>query len=230
MMNALQPLKSYEEFVLVVEKLGFLPFSNNCLGYTSVDGDNGLTSPDQWHTGFPDDPWQWRIKIEQDKKAAYGKLFDKKPGFISIEWYPYFIALRRKGRSFDMLYSDGLLSNTAKQIYCLFEEDTVLAAHEIKTLCGFSKDTASKFEAAIIELQMWMLLTGNGTKRKISSAGELYGWPSMAYSKIESWAGPEIMKTAEKISYQEAYYKLLNQVEANAPNAPKNKIKRFLFL
>ena len=34
-------------------------------------------------------------------KVAYGKFFDKKAGFISLEWLPYFANYRRSGYDFD---------------------------------------------------------------------------------------------------------------------------------
>lgn len=227
MKEEIKPLKSYEDFVEIVNKLGFMPFSTNSIGFVSIGGDNALTNSEQWHTGLDDDPWQWRIKIEQEKKAAFGKLFDKKPGFISFEWYPYFLALRRKNRSFEMLYSEGLISNTAKQIYTLFKDNGQFATHEIKSLCGFTKDTNSKYESAMTELQMWMFITGNGTKRKTAATGEPYGWPSISYSTVETWSGPELIEQAASISYKEAQDKILSRIETIAPEASLNKMKRF---
>lgn len=86
-------LKECNEFISVVERLGFMALSNNCIGFPNLES---MTEEDQWHTDLPSDPWRWRVNIEKDKKAAYGKLFDKKPGYISLEWYPKFFAARRK--------------------------------------------------------------------------------------------------------------------------------------
>ena len=142
-------LKEYNEFISVVERLGFMTLSNNCIGFPNLEN---MTEEDQWHTELPFDPWRWRVNIEKDKKAAYGKLFDKKPGYISLEWYPKFFAARRKRRSFMDMYEDGLMSIYAKQIYELFNEDSILAVHEIKAMAGFTKELNSKYESAMIEL------------------------------------------------------------------------------
>ena len=68
-------LKEYNEFISVVERLGFMTLSNNCIGFPNLEN---MTEENQWHTDLPSDPWRWRVNIEKDKKAAYGKLFDKK--------------------------------------------------------------------------------------------------------------------------------------------------------
>lgn len=215
----------YSEFVSLVEDLGFMTLSNNCVQSTNL---SDLTTEDQWHTGLPTDPWPWRVKIEMDHKAAYGKLFDKKPGFISLEWYPIFLAARRKGRSFSEIYSEGLISSHAKQIYDLFKHHKTLAVHEIKAMAGFTKESNTKYENAMTELQMWMFITVNGTKQKISAKGDPYGWPSTAYSTVETWAGAELIEEAAAMKPADAMDEIIMRVQDVVPGADMKKIKRFV--
>lgn len=66
-----------------INKVGFLPLSKNAFGYVSLED---MTHPYSWHTGNEDiDPWIWKDKVAAEKKAAYTKIFNKKPGFISLE-------------------------------------------------------------------------------------------------------------------------------------------------
>lgn len=50
----------------------------------------------KWHTGDGDtDPWEWRMRVLEEKEdIAYAKLFFKKSGYITKEWYPYFLSIR----------------------------------------------------------------------------------------------------------------------------------------
>jgi hypothetical protein len=217
-------ITEYNEFTSIVEDLGFMTLSNNCIDYVNL---SDLTMEEQWHTGMPTDPWQWRVNIEKDHKAAYAKVFDKKPGFISLEWYPIFLAARRKGRSFSEIYSEGLISNFSKQIYDLFKYHDTLAAHEIKSLSGVTKDLNSKYENAMSELQMWMFITVSGTKQKISAKGEPYGWPSTAYSTVETWAGEQLMEEAYSINPENAMDEIMMRVKDIIPHAEMRKIRRF---
>lgn len=218
-------ISEYKEFTSIVEGVGFMTLSNNCIDLISLED---LTMKEQWHTGLETDPWLWRVNIEKDGKAAYGKLFDKKPGFISLEWYPKFLAARRNGRSFTEMYSAGLVSNYAKQIYDLFESHKILAVHEIKSLGGFTKDLNSKYEAAMCELQMGMFITVKGTKQKISSKGEPYGWPSTAYSTVEVWAGDKLIEESYRIKPKDAMDEILLRIREITPDAETKKIQRFL--
>lgn len=220
-------ITEYKDFIAIVEEVGFMPFSKNCIDYISLDGDSGLTEPGQWHTDLPSDPWPWRVQIEVDHKAAYAKLFDKKPGFISLEWYPIFLSARRKGQSFYESFNDGLLSSYAKQIYTLFNSYDILATHEIKALCGFTKETNLKYESAMNELQMGMFITTNGMTRKIGINGDPYGWPATAYSTVEKWGGAELIEQARQMKPQDAMDEIMNRIYEFVPNADPKKIKRF---
>ena len=48
--------------------------------------------------------------------AAYGKLFSRKAGLVSREWYPDLANYRRKGYDFDIRYEDGLASCWEKRV------------------------------------------------------------------------------------------------------------------
>lgn len=223
--NLNEKITEYHEFISKIEELGFMTLSNNSINFPNL---TDLTIESQWHTGEKQDPWIWRVNIEKDKKAGYGKLFAKKPGFISIEWYPKFLSARRSGKSFSQMYSEGLLSNYSKQIYDLFEKNETLAVHEIKSLGGFTKETISKYESAMCELQMAMLITVNGTKQKISSQGEPYGWPSTAYSTVETWAGDKMIEESLNIKPKDAISDIYDRASKIIPDFNEKKMKRFL--
>ena len=55
--------------------------------------------------------------LDERGDIAYAKLFFKKSGYIIKEWYPYFLAARRGGNTFDEAYKDGTISHLAKRIY-----------------------------------------------------------------------------------------------------------------
>ena len=68
------------------------------------------------------DPWRWREIIARRGKIAYGKFFDKKAGFISLEWLPYFVNARRDGYDFDSAWEDGRVSRREKVIMDLLTD------------------------------------------------------------------------------------------------------------
>ncbi|MDD4296698.1 MAG: hypothetical protein PHC69_07035 [Ruminiclostridium sp.] len=75
-------------------------------------------------------------------------------------------------------YSDGTMSHFAKRIYDVIIENETLPLHAIKQISGFSKEDTSKFDRALVDLQMKMYLTMCGRQQKLSKKGEEYGWSS----------------------------------------------------
>ena len=88
-------IRSWKELVNWINEVGFLPlFANEVEGFSAEEH----VSPDYWWTGIvKEDPWEWREVIARSHEVAYGKFFNKKAGFISKEWLPYFVNARRNG-------------------------------------------------------------------------------------------------------------------------------------
>lgn len=81
-------IHTVDEAVEYINKVGFLPlFKNEIPGFSLEE----RTAPEYWWSGdAKSDPWEWREIIARSGKVAYGKFFDKKAGFISKQWFPYF--------------------------------------------------------------------------------------------------------------------------------------------
>ncbi|MDR1705655.1 MAG: hypothetical protein LBS19_13355, partial [Clostridiales bacterium] len=99
-------LNSFNDFVKILIRAGFSIGGGNNEGiYAVVNHDWTYTppgSPIVWHTGDPEtDPWEWRVRVLNERSdIAYAKCFFKKSGYITQEFYPYFLALRRGRREF----------------------------------------------------------------------------------------------------------------------------------
>lgn len=143
----------------------------------------------EWFTGKPEtDPWEWRMRVLEDRRdIAYSKLFFGVSGYISAQWYPLFLSVRRRGVSFDESYSDGAWSREAKRIYDVLREHGAVPMHEIKRLGGFSRAESGRFERAISQLQSQMFITTCGRARRLNRFGESYGWNSSVFTTVESF-------------------------------------------
>jgi len=220
-------LTTYEEFTGRIDHHGLMPLSANKAGLPSL---TSLTQEDAWHTNEVTDPWLWRKRIADEKKAAYGKVFDKKPGFVSLACFPYFLALRRGEATVADLYSAGKLSHMAKAVYELFRTQGEIAAHDIMPLLNAGRDKRTAVENALIELQMRLFLTTRGAVRKTNARGEEHGWPSVVYTTVENWAQPEILRQTQAISPHEARLELLAKVKQAAPDANEKQVLKLIML
>jgi len=228
-------MQGYNDFVHELLKAGFSMAGGGnhegVFGLIKYDwNEEPLDSPIRWHTGDPEtDPWEWRIRVLDERNdIAYSKLFFRKTGYITKEWYPYFLAVRRGDKSFEDEYFGGTMSSFAKRIYEAVEKNGQLATHEIKQIAEFSRKDKSKFDGALTELQMKMYLTMCGSQQKTSQKGEKYSWPSTVFCTTECFFGESVFEQAAKISNDEAINKITQRVFMLNPLAEEKRIIKFI--
>ena len=234
-------IRNFNDFVNALLDSGFSMGGGNNEGVFSVitfswDEAPDYETPVRWHTGdLETDPWEWRMRVLDERNdVAYSKVFFKKSGYITKEWYPYFLAARRmtnplNGRmSFEDEYKNGKISQYAKRIYKVVNEHERLPFHEIKQLAGFGKEEKSRFETALVELQMKLFITICGRQQKISQTGMEYGWSSTVFTTTERFFGDEIFNIAANIPQQEAVDKITVQIYKLNPAAEERKIMKFI--
>lgn len=178
-------IKTHEQLVSFVNKIGFLPlFSNEIEGF-SVE-ENVL--PSSWWTGNKhSDPWEWREIIASEREVAYGKFFDGRAGFISLEWLPVFANYRRNGYDFDSRWDNGLANRREKLIMDMLTEkdadgetiwtDKQILTTDLKKLCGFGKNGEKNFPGIITGLMMQTYLVIIDFNKRVSKKGAEYGMP-----------------------------------------------------
>lgn len=224
-------VNSYAEFCNELIKCGFSMGGGNAKGiYAVIPFDWKETIPGcpvKWHTGDPDtDPWEWRMRVlEERNDIAYGKVFFGASGYITKEWYPYFLAVRRQGMVFDEWYDEGKISWLEKNIYEVISENTKVPLHELKAMCGITKNEASKFDRALTNLQKNLFITMCGRTQKVNKFGEAYGWNSTVFCTVEEFWGEDL---STNISKEEAYQKIHDRILELNSEAEEKVIKKFI--
>lgn len=228
-------IQNYADFINALLTAGFSMGGGNSEGIYSIitwdwQQEAPYDTPVRWHTGDAEtDPWEWRMRVLDERDdIAYGKLFFKKSGYITKEWYPYFLAARRGGKTLEEEYGDGNISYLAKQIYELICEYGSLPVHGIKAMAGITKEDKSKFDKALVELQEKLYLTMCGRQQKLSKKGEEYGWSSTVLCRTEDFFGPEVFKKAAEITEKEAAETITAQILRLNPEANSRKISKFI--
>ena len=230
-------IRSYSDFCAALLEAGF------SMGGGSKDGIFDVVSfswndeppyetPVRWHTGDAEtDPWEWRVRVLSDRSdIAYGKFFFKKSGYITREWFPYFIAARRGDATLTEHYMDGHVSQTAKQIYGLIagSERGALPVEEIKRLGNFVKEDKSRFDRALTELQEGLFITMCGASHRLNAKGEEFGWKSMMYCTTETFWGVDVFREADALGSSDAIAAIAERILMLNPNADAKKIAKFI--
>ncbi|MDR0863215.1 MAG: hypothetical protein LBN30_10680 [Oscillospiraceae bacterium] len=184
----------------------------------------------RWHTGDADtDPWEWRLRVLAERDdIAYAKLFFKRSGFITREWYPRFLAARRGGRTFEDEYARGTVSHLCKTVYNAVREydGGAIPAHTLRQTVGAGSKSA--FDAAVTELQGRMFITIAGGAQRVNRAGEQYGWTSTAFATVERFWGDEITSAADEYDADEAAAEIERRVLELNPDANPKLLAKFI--
>lgn len=148
-------VNSFEEFCGELIKCGFSMGGGNAKGIHAVIPFDWNSTPEdsriRWHTGDPEtDPWEWRMRVLKERDdIAYAKVFFGTSGYITKEWYPLFLTVRRHGMVFDEWYDEGKASQMESSIYKAISENGQVALHDLKRICSIQKEDASRFDRAL---------------------------------------------------------------------------------
>ncbi|MCR4815881.1 MAG: hypothetical protein K5842_01690, partial [Bacteroidales bacterium] len=83
-------IKHCPELIDKIEHLGFLPLLESGIAGFSADA---MVAPEcRYHLlddgGWDWPLWNWKGPMVIDGHFAYGKFFDGKAGFVTMEWWP----------------------------------------------------------------------------------------------------------------------------------------------
>ncbi|MCK8058657.1 MULTISPECIES: hypothetical protein [unclassified Fusibacter] len=222
----IERISDFESFCTELSKIGFCLSGDNGEGVFSLEP--YYAEDIEFHTGDDEkDPWQWRIRAVREKDSiSYGKVFLNKSGWITKEWIPHFISMRRKSMSMDKLYSDGLIPAMDKAVY-----DHIVAnvkSSLIDLQLRFGKENKSEIVKSLVNLQMKLLITTCDETTKISSKGEPYGWPLTVFCTIEEKFGEEVLEEAENLDPKVAYDDIVKQIRLLKADVDEKKMCKFI--
>ena len=219
-------LHTVDDAIDYINEVGFLPlFKNDIPGFSLEE----RTVPNYWWCGDPEvDPWEWREIIARSGEVAYGKFFEKKAGFISKEWLPFFTNYRRDGYDFDALWDDEKASRRQKKIMDCFEAEDELYSNVLKQKAGFGKGGEKGFEGNITDLQMKTYLCVKDFRQRRNKKGELYGWPIAVYAKPEALWGYDYVTSRYSEPAAESGKAIVGHMKELYPIATDAQIRRLV--
>ena len=121
------------ELEALVQERGFLPFFACSIPNFSIED---FTPSRYWFVSGVEGPWDWRMDAARRGVVAYGKLFSRKAGLVSREWYPDLANYRRDGYDFDARYEEGLASYREKRVMDVLLREGPTLSKDLKRLAG----------------------------------------------------------------------------------------------
>lgn len=210
----------------MVKKYGLLPMFENQIAGFSIEEH---TPRSFWFAENTDGPWEWKGPVIRQTRAAYGKFFRNKAGYITPELYLDFANYRRDGYDFDARYDDGLASHTDLLIYTALLEHGSLLTGEWRQESGFAgKEKKGAFESAVTRLQMQGYVVVTDFEYAKDKSGKTYGWGVARYSTPEAQFGSAFTEHVYQRAPQESKELLLETLRNLCPRANEKDILKMI--
>ena len=155
-----------------IQEMGFVPLLwSGIPGFSAeemVDDDcRYVVFDDGWDWPM----WKWKGPIINEGNCVYGKFFDKKTGYISLEWWPDFCNWRRS------VYPAPEAGSVDEAILLTLQEHGSLITRELRAACGFTgPKMRSRFDAYVTRLQMSCRIVTEDFVYPRYRHGHEYGW------------------------------------------------------
>ena len=218
-------IRNADELEALVQRMGLLPFFACGVPGFSVED---FTPSQFWFEEGVDGPWEWRMDAARRGVVAYGKLFHKKAGLVSREWYPDLANYRRDGYDFDARYEDGLAGHKEKRIMDVLFRDGPTLSRDLKRAAGFGGDGMKGFDTAITRLQMQTYVTVHSFEYSRDRHGKPYGWGVARYAAAEDVLGKETTRSAYSRTPEESGTRLMERLRTLCPRAAEGELERLI--
>lgn len=201
---------------------GILPFFINSVKGLSVQE---LCAPGMLFGGNSDEGcWEWKGPVIKRKTCAYGKFFNRKAGFVSIDLLPDFLNYRRftypvkpfstEEFLLEIIKENGDITSTELKNYIFGSSKNKKRQSDEPPILG-DKDKPLKrkgLEAPLQRLQMggWILISD--FEYKTTKSGERYGWGVARYSTPEFFLQEKVILPQE-LSPQDSLNKIISSVK-----------------
>ena len=209
------------ELEALVQQMGFLPFFTCSIPNFSIEE---FTPSRYWFVENVEGPWEWRMKVACRGVVAYGKLFSRKAGLVSREWYPDLANYRRNGYDFDARYEEGLASHREKCVMDILLREGPTLSKDLKRLAGFGGDGLKGFDTVITSLQMQTYITVHSFEYARDKHGQPYGWGIARYAVTEDVLGADMTQGAYSRDPEESRKRIVQHLGMLYPNVPKEDL------
>ncbi len=213
----------------LIKEWGFLPFFKNGIAGFSIEE---LTPPELlFGDEMMNGPWQWKGPIIGNWESAYGKFFQKKAGYVSMEWLPDFMNWRRSKFPLRKECKD------ARHIHEVLVENESMLSKQLKVASGFTlsrKNTEKKngmaFDALVAQLQMGTHVCIADFEYLISKKGEPYGWGVARYCTPDAMY-PDLFPLKERVegrTPEQSRQRIIDHLQKLFPDVERKQIEKLI--
>jgi len=205
-----------------IEQMGFLPLLESGVPGFSADA---MVAPECRYRVLDDGwewpLWQWKGPMVTEGGYAYGKFFDSKAGFVTMEWWPDFCNWRHYRHPQP---AEDSIEGTILEI---LQVNGSMITRELRAACGFTgPKMRSRFDSYVTRLQMACRIVTEDFVYPHDKHGNPYGWGWSLLTTPERLFGREACLCDR--SPEESRTRLITQFRKLLPGVDEKQLDRLI--
>ncbi|MBO7347329.1 MAG: hypothetical protein II463_01885 [Bacteroidaceae bacterium] len=207
----------------LIDQVGFLPLLDSGIpGFAAEDivaeECRYYNDPDE---GFVWPLWQWKGEIVKETHCLYGKVFNRKAGFVSNQWIADLCNYRRSKYPYPTDDSiEGAILDTLRMTGSLI-------TRELRAACGFNgPKMRSKFDSYITRLEMATYIVTEDFVYPRDKHNRQYGWGWSLLNTPEELFGRDTLQCSN--TPQQSFQRIYDHLRTILPDATDQQIRRLI--
>ena len=211
------------EMMDVISRMGMLPLLDGEVAGFSADA---MVSPDCRYMVKEDGGWEWRLwkwkgTLITDGRFAYGKFFDSKAGFMTMEWWPDFCNWRRSR------HPEPDADSVERAILDTLQCNGNMITRDLRAACGFDgARMRGKFDSYVTRLQMSCRVVIEDFVYPTDRQGRPYGWGWALLTTPEALFGRDACRCSR--SPEESRDRLVRHLGTLLPHATSRQLEKLV--
>ena len=211
------------ELMEAIEQLGFLPLLAGSIPGFSADEmivpecRYQLQDDGSWEWPL----WQWKGPIVTEGHFAYGKFFDGKAGFVTMEWWPDLCNYRRSRHPLpDEESVEGVILE-------VLQVNGSMITRELRKACGFTgAKMRSRFDSYVTRLEMACRVVTEDFVYPHDKHGRQYGCGWALLNTPEHLFGREACQCDR--TPEESFARIMDHLRSLLPNASEKQLMKMM--
>ena len=165
--------------------------------------------------------WQWKGPLVTEGGFAYGKFFDGKAGFVTMDWWPDLCNWRRYKHP---MPDEDSVEGAIREV---LQESGSMVTRELRAACGFTgPKMRSRFDAYVTRLQMGCWVVTEDFVYPRDRHGNVYGWGWALLTTPERLFGRDACRCSR--TPDESRQRLLDQLRFLLPQASEKQLAKLI--
>ena len=211
------------ELIEAIQQMGLVPLLDSGIPGFSADE---LVAPECRYKLLDDGSWDWPLwdwkgPMVTEGHFAYGKFFNGKAGFVTMEWWPDLCNYRRSK------HPELPEESVEGMILEILRVNGSMITRELRAACGFDgAKMRSRFDGYVTRLQMACRVVTEDFVYPTDRHGNRYGWGWALLATPERLFGREACQCSR--TPDESRNRLLTHLRSLLPKATDKQLEKLI--